>query len=1088
MSQPFIYNKEAVEKAFKKLQANVYFDKNDLFNRAKIAELRTVQENSFDAYFQSLSNRIKKGPTFFNEYIDKIQLRFMPKSIEPDKAIETSKNFYTNEHLIEKSKVENLSLFIDVPIELHIICVLWLTKYGCGIDGALKKHNYGNRLFLNQNNELGEGRTLFKPYQEQYQMWWSKAVDKTKELLDSKDDATILNFDLKSFFHTIRFDFRQLEKFILELNRSETFYDVSDIETDCVHKVLKQIHLKYKSLVDDVNFKYTSTSGENAIPLPIGLLTSHVIANFYLMDFDKHVIEELNPIYYGRYVDDVLIVLKDRMLHLKDIKKGKKPNENSNEQKIENDITNIFFEKYLGNVFVRDSSTEYHVNIDKELLKSYTDLVLQPAKIFIYQFNHNMSPNLLSKFVKDQEKRSYIFQFLSDESDDMFNEFEIDAFEDSLDENDINKSKFRAQEINKFRFSVFMAKLIKRRMLNSGDYKKEEIDKISKYFKGIYCLKNFHFWEKLFTLYIVANEKQKFFSLLESILTAIKGLDLEIGDEIDFKNKKQKSSKLAGFIESEIKNNLKSHLEFSLSMALGLNPNFLNDKPETTGLNIKSDLHKKYITEIFGSGIELGKADSLVALNEKLWFFRKTSLLRHSYVFYPLAQYLDFVKEGKEPLYESGLFKHSVKIDRAKFEIKNPDLIPYRVKFYEAALFTIYKEIYTKSDAKCVNCKRWYQNEVLISSKYLVDAFELFKLINAAIHSSLLTEYFKSNFEDGFTNELDQSKCGELYSKHRTKNFLVHQLFLKNGGEKREKFRVAMINKYVPLSDYEASLEGNPIINEKRVQTYLGIIDEIKKVKDCDMFVMPELSLPHDLLPTFVSKSAHNQVGFIAGIEHWKASNIGYNFVFTNLPITVEGDRDAIPVIRLKNHYAPIEEDWINGKHMVVPKPMPYRYDLFIWRGVYFSTYYCYELADVFHRYALNGKIDIVFAPIWNADMHYYNNIAEVTTRDMHINLVQVNTSQYGESRVIRPTDFDRKDKARIKGGTVNDYDITISVSDIELKKFRDFQTKNFNTQKQSGLYKPTPPDFPIEDVIVRIKNKEYNWSNINFNKSLKDI
>src|SRR5690606_40700588 len=60
--------------------------------------------------------------------------------------------------------------------------------------------------------------------------------------------------------------------------------------------------------------------------------------------------------------------------------------------------------------------------------------------------------------------------------------------------------------------------------------------------------------------------------------------------------------------------------------------------------------------------------------------------------------------------------------------------------------------------------------------------------------------------------------------------------------------------------------------------------------------------------------------------------------------------KDAVPVLRLKNHYAPSEEFWINEYRRVVPKATPYRYHLLRWKGLYFTNYYCFELADIIHR------------------------------------------------------------------------------------------------------------------------------------------
>ena len=46
--------------------------------------------------------------------------------------------------------------------------------------------------------------------------------------------------------------------------------------------------------------------------LPIGNLTSQLFSNIYLNDFDHYVKENLNIKYYGRYVDDFVLIHNDK--------------------------------------------------------------------------------------------------------------------------------------------------------------------------------------------------------------------------------------------------------------------------------------------------------------------------------------------------------------------------------------------------------------------------------------------------------------------------------------------------------------------------------------------------------------------------------------------------------------------------------------------------------------------------------------------------------------------------------------------------------------------------------------------------------
>jgi|GluameStandDraft_1065615.scaffolds.fasta_scaffold00928_12 hypothetical protein len=44
--------------------------------------------------------------------------------------------------------------------------------------------------------------------------------------------------------------------------------------------------------------------------LPIGFLPSYILSNWTLTFFDKAISERINPVYYGRYVDDIIIIDK----------------------------------------------------------------------------------------------------------------------------------------------------------------------------------------------------------------------------------------------------------------------------------------------------------------------------------------------------------------------------------------------------------------------------------------------------------------------------------------------------------------------------------------------------------------------------------------------------------------------------------------------------------------------------------------------------------------------------------------------------------------------------------------------------------
>jgi len=793
---------------------------------------------------------------------------------------------------------------------------------------------------------------------------------------------------------------------------------------------------------------------KNKYPLPIGLLSSAVLGNWYLKEFDKSIEDSLNPAFYARYVDDIIIVLKDRMINFETLPKdeikdyfamkGLNINDKTIDKRELSNIIHLLISKYFNEIFtpyldgkIKNCEDKLVETINYKL-KKYENLKLQKEKIFVYQFNNKLSPSIINKFIDDQKARSSEFRFLSDEEDESFDEFDSNTFESNFDNIDGNKAKFKEIEDNKFKLSVFFAKLIKKRILKGKGYKDEEIIKIDKFFQGYYCLKHYYFWEKIFTLYLVYDNKELFRDFYYRIDSLIS--NLEIHDEITG-------------CQDDLVKSLRDHMDNSARMALGLNPTFINKK--ITKISIDNP-----------------------------FIFRESGLLRKHYIFYPLSQ-LTLKSKAKSDL-ESLI---NPKLDRKNRINIDTQYVPFDVKFYEVCYFK-YNEVLTNAtDEKYIDIDtdKFKTYELIYNDftnhRILNDAFKDFVRINGKDYLlKKKTEYneYKNKYFKCFEIEKSGEKSIDISEVHLTSS----EPHFSDTNHKNHYLRVAIVNKYVDFKDYETSLLNKRKLNNEDVETFFSILDQVDGLKGCDLFIQPELSLPHILIPEYLKYSATKQKGFISGVEFIPLSRIGFNFVLTCLPINIDGIRDAVPIYRLKNHYSPEEETFVRGKHMVVPKfkdensHQKYRYDLFVWKDVYFSTYYCFELANIIHRTLMFSKVDAIFAPLWNKDIHYYNNIAESTSRDLHCYFVQANTSQYGESRVLRPTDHVRMDKTRIKGGTTKGNPVTLVVADLDIFGLRDFQSVDYSEQKERNkdnkAFKPTPPDFIKENVNKRIENKPF--------------
>lgn len=289
-----------------------------------------------------------------------------------------------------------------------------------------------------------------------------------------------------------------------------------------------------------------------------------------------------------------------------------------------------------------------------------------------------------------------------------------------------------------------------------------------------------------------------------------------------------------------------------------------------------------------------------------------------------------------------------------------------------------------------------------------------------------------------------------------------------------EKIRIAIGHMAVDVSDVEKSFLGTPNISPKRFKKLSQLFNDVIRhgvthsKQHVHLLILPEVSLPHSWA-TFVARWAReHQIGVICGLEH-RVDKYGkaWNELLAALPYrTKNGTKACVPIRRLKQHYSPDEEFKLNNNDLGVPKVgTKSQYQLFQWRGSTFAVYNCFELACLEDRALFKSRIDFLVCSEFNPDVNYFSNIVEAASRDLHCFIVQVNSAQFGDSRVVSPSKTEKLNPLRIKGGD-NQTFLTI---ELPLQKLRIHQSKKYGLQKESEDYKPTPPGYKRKYVKERI-------------------
>lgn len=997
------FDKSDIREAYRKLKSFVYHDNFSLFLRDRLATYETTGkiEDKLDEFCKQLNlqSKYKSLTTYFSKLVSKgVDCHLLPKKFTESSAeqfqAETviSNRFLTSSHIPER-----FFFFIDAPIELHLVSVLWIMRYGYLLDKRISQHSYAYKVWLDETNkdQIVKGLRLFHPYYSQYQLWRDKAIKKVKSLAEEEVDSVLISLDIKDYFHSVELDFSEMMQ---EIHKTSW----KDKRTEKgLNLVLQEIHKAYAKKVHRNKKDYSKTI------LPIGLLSSGVIANWYLKKFDESVIKELNPAYYGRYVDDILIVLSNSRLDYSS-KKGV------------GYAQQLYIKKYFTDREIFQDFDDGHLR-----LNGYSKLIIQSSKIRLFEVDGKESNAILENFEKKIGDNSSAFWFLP-EDDAVSREFNEEAniltYSDS-----INKLRSIAGvHTSKYGASVFLAKKIKSALISKKKRDLKTTHQLLSFFRNRRNLDLFPLWEKVITYFVVNSQQDDFWTFYQECMDCIRNIvPADSGER--------------GECDSNIVNKLGTSLvqyfELCLSMALALHPKFVN---EELYQKIKGALPTPRI--------------NLINIYEKARSFRQANMMRHHYVVHPLLNYTKHCYKNAETL---SLIERSypTEIGSNEFEIFSyaKRYSPRYIHLHEATSLLYYKFINETADqifSKGSGENKGMTSKIIGDSKLLNDSFDLFRDINydysfeksKSVRENMREAYFKSSIikENGDGSPI---KCESIYS---------------NGDNSPlQRLSVVVANHKIFSQHVEQSISSRSNLSASKKENLIKLLNEAERLKG-DMLVLPENCVPFSWMSLIIDESRNKQRAIICGLEHLNVSGVVFNFILSVLPIKVGGIHDVIVVLRLKNHYSPYEDFLIKGLGLLVPVPSPYRYHLLKWRGVCFSVYNCFELADIEHRALFRSKVDLLVASEYNKDINYFSNIVESVTRDVHCYFVQVNSSDYGDSRVTTPSNTQKINILRLKGG---ENSTALKVT-LDIEALRSFQKKYYGLQKETSDFKPTPPNY----------------------------
>jgi hypothetical protein len=197
---------------------------------------------------------------------------------------------------------------VDIQLRLSphpafaVVEVLYLWRFGGLLDALLSKQEVlGYRLDLREQRVVPHRRWLFEYWPARYHQFRTAPLIAAKSALGRGDHVLIISGDLATFYDTVAPAFMLSDEFVAELRTAGA--EQSDVEE--YRRATASLLAAYQRFRTEAS-RRAATAIDTGVP--IGALTSRVVANVALAPLDRHIASHPRVICYRRYVDDVVIV------------------------------------------------------------------------------------------------------------------------------------------------------------------------------------------------------------------------------------------------------------------------------------------------------------------------------------------------------------------------------------------------------------------------------------------------------------------------------------------------------------------------------------------------------------------------------------------------------------------------------------------------------------------------------------------------------------------------------------------------------------------------------------------------------------
>lgn len=878
-------------------------------------------------------------------------------------------------------------------MDFHVLSALWMMEVGHLFDKRLSKNVHGSRLRRNRYDEINPlSLGSFKPYLKPFRDWRDGAIKAMASALSDGKKVIALTADVTSFYHELN------AHFMLD----ETFYELAGVNlTD------QQRHLNLL-FISALHAWAESTPLQKG--LPVGLPASAVVANAALIQLDHFIEQQVVPLYYGRYVDDILLVMENTSdLTTSSAFWDWVINRDGGKDLLEQDNGSILFKPE----YMEDSRIAFENSKNK---------------LFVLSGGPGLA---LVKAIKEQiNQRASEWRSLPDlpENPGTIATDLLKATNNTGEHAD-NLRKTDSLSLHRAGFA-----------LNLRDYEAYERDLPP------------DAWQ--------AHRHAFFDAVIDHLLTPIKFFELAqylprivrmatACEDFEHLTKIVKAlESLENIIEKDCQLTIKSlektdtppddslaRWHYSLTTALTESVvSAIPPRLSTKGLRDFKGLLDSDEDEKIVRGVWPFLLDRPVSAIEKHLQNEQARLFSHDLAHVPLR----FSGMPKEMVSQRGIPARN-KLLKATWQADN--ISDMNIGDAVGTLASWFKPKLTKGIPPGLY---FATRPFSLNELYLIAPAPFSSASQEALGKVVCALR-------GF--ELDEYKMPRWDKQQRTLEI--------PDGDPRTKQTIAVSSWEVSDANFVAAAQGQPAANSRhRYQRLNRLINElISRPDGAGYLILPELAIPPQWFMRIAGKLNGRRISLITGVEYLRAPNKRvYNQIWASLTHDGLGFPSLMVYRQDKQKPAIHEEAQLFGLDGLKLQPaQTQRWDKppVIQHGnFHFAMLNCSELTNIRYRTALRGKVDALFVAEWNSDIDTFNALVESAALDIHAYIIQCNNRQYGDSRIRAPYKARwKRDLLRVKGGN-HDYCIT---GEIDVLALRQFQS---NHRSPDTPFKPVPDGF----------------------------